>query len=158
FVDATAIENENILESDHVAIHAGDLGNGDNLAGTVGQSSDLHDGMNGIGDLVADGAFGNIEIGHGNHVFDTSEGVAGRIGVYGGERTLVTGVHGLEHVKGFLAAHLADHDAIGAHTQAVDDELTHADGALAFDVGRRVSRRTTCSCLSCNSAASSMVT
>ena len=43
------------------------------------------------------------------------------VGVDGGERTFVAGVHGLQHVEGFFAADLADHDAVGAHTQAVDD-------------------------------------
>ena len=47
----------------------------------------------------------------------------------------MTGVHGLQHVEGFLAADLADDNAVGAHTQTVDDELALADGAFAFDVG-----------------------
>ena len=45
-------------------------------------------------------------------------------------------VHGLQHVERFFAADLADDDAVGAHTQRVDDELPLADRALAFDVGR----------------------
>ena len=52
------------------------------------------------------------------------------------ETAVVAGVHGLEHVQRFLAADLADDDAIGAHTQSVDDELTLPDRALAFDVRR----------------------
>ena len=42
----------------------------------------------------------------------------------------------MKHVEGFLAADLADDDAVGAHTQAVDDQLPLTDCALAFDVGR----------------------
>ena len=53
-----------------------------------------------------------------------------------GQRTVVAGVHGLEHVERFFAAHLADDDAIGTHAQSVDDELPLPDRALAFDVGR----------------------
>jgi hypothetical protein len=48
----------------------------------------------------------------------------------------VTRVHGLQHVEGLFAAHLADHDAVGPHTQAVDDQLPLADRAFSFDVGR----------------------
>ena len=52
-----------------------------------------------------------------------------------GKRTFMAGVHGLQHVEGFFAADLADHDAVGAHTQTVDDQLAHAHGTFAFDVG-----------------------
>ena len=45
-------------------------------------------------------------------------------------------VHGLQHVHSLFAADLAEHDAVGAHTQCVDDQLALADGALAFNVGR----------------------
>ena len=48
----------------------------------------------------------------------------------------MAGVHRLEHVERFLAADLADHDAIGPHTQGVDHQLPLPDGALAFDVRR----------------------
>ena len=48
----------------------------------------------------------------------------------------MAGVHRLQHVERFLAADLADDDAIGPHTQGVDHELPLPDGALAFDVGR----------------------
>ena len=136
FVDAAAVEDENVLQGDHVAFHAGDFGDGDDFARAVGEARDLDDGVDGVRDLLADGALGNIEVGHGDHVFDAGEGVARGVGVDGGERAFVAGVHGLQHVEGFFAAHLADHDAVGAHTQAVDDELAHADRALAFDVGR----------------------
>ena len=51
-------------------------------------------------------------------------------------RAVVAGVHGLQHVQRLLAAHLAEDDAVGTHTQGVDDQLALPDGALAFDVGR----------------------
>src|SRR6187549_2965332 len=52
----------------------------------------------------------------------------------GRERSVVAGVHGLEHVERFLASDLADNDAVRTHTQGVDEQLALADGALAFDV------------------------
>src|SRR6266536_2763302 len=42
----------------------------------------------------------------------------------------------LLHDERFLAAHLADDDAIGPHTQRVDHQLPLANGALPFHVGR----------------------
>src|ERR1700683_1955576 len=84
---------------------------------------------------MANRALGNIEVGYRNHVLDAGQGIAYGVGVDRGERTLVTGVHGLQHIEGFFAADFADHDAVGAHTQTVDDQLTLADGAFALDVG-----------------------
>src|SRR6185437_15185085 len=45
-------------------------------------------------------------------------------------------VHGLQHVQCLFAANLAEHHAVGTHTEGVDDELALADRAAAFDVGR----------------------
>ena len=77
--------------------------------------------MDGVGDLMANRTLGNVQVGHGHHIFDASQGVARGVGVYGGERTLVAGIHGLKHVEGFFTANLAYHNAIGTHAQAVDD-------------------------------------
>jgi hypothetical protein len=48
----------------------------------------------------------------------------------------VARVHGLQHVERFITAHLADDNAVGPHTQRVDDQLALSDRALAFNVGR----------------------
>src|SRR5580692_199660 len=126
-VNAAALKNENVAQGDHVVFHAGDFGDSDDFARTVGKTRDLDYGMDGVGDLMANCPLGNVQVGHGHHVFDSGQGVARGVGVDGGERSLVTGIHGLKHVEGFFAAHLADHDAVGAHTQAVDYQLAHAD-------------------------------
>ena len=60
----------------------------------------------------------------------------GAVGVDGRQAAVVAGVHGLQHVERFFAADLADDDAVGAHTQGVDDQLPLPHRALAFDVGR----------------------
>src|ERR1039457_5436194 len=135
-IDAAAIKRENILQRDRVSFHPDDLGNGNHLTRTVGETRDLDNGVDGVRDLLANGTLGNVQVGHGNHVFDARQGITRRVRVDGGERTLVAGVHGLEHVEGFFTAHLAHYDAIRTHAQAVDDELAHADRAFAFDVGR----------------------
>ena len=54
----------------------------------------------------------------------------------GGERAVVARVHGLEHVERLTGAALAHHDAVGAHAQAVADEVADGDLALALDVRR----------------------
>jgi hypothetical protein len=46
----------------------------------------------------------------------------------------------LQHVERFFAADLADDDAIGTHTQGVDDELALLDRALALRCSPDASR------------------
>ena len=45
-------------------------------------------------------------------------------------------VHRLQHVEGLARTTLADHDAIGAHTQRVLHQVTDGDLAATFDVRR----------------------
>ena len=59
----------------------------------------------------------------------------GRVGVDRGERSVVTGIHGLQHVERFFAADLADDDAVRPHTQAVDQQFALPHRAVAFEVG-----------------------
>ncbi len=48
----------------------------------------------------------------------------------------MAGVHRLQQVEGFLAAHLADDDAFRPHAQAVAHQIAHGDLPLAFEVRR----------------------
>ena len=47
----------------------------------------------------------------------------------------MAGVHRLQHVERFLAAALADDDAVRPHTQRVLQQIAHRDLAGAFEVG-----------------------
>ena len=78
----------------------------------------------------------HVRIGHADHHFQAAQAVARGVGVQRGERAVVTGVHGLQHVQRFLATDLTDDDAVGAHTESVDHQLPDVDGARAFHVGR----------------------
>jgi hypothetical protein len=46
----------------------------------------------------------------------------------------VTGVHRLQHIQGFAAAALADHDTVWAHAQRVANQITDRDCAPAICV------------------------
>ena len=48
----------------------------------------------------------------------------------------MAGVHGLQHVQGFAAAHLAQHDAIRPHTKSIDHQFALTHCAFALDVRR----------------------
>ncbi len=60
----------------------------------------------------------------------------GRVGVHGGQRAVVAGVHRLEHVQRGAVADLADDDAVGPHPQRVADEVADRDLAAPLDVRR----------------------
>ena len=51
-------------------------------------------------------------------------------------RTVVAGVHRLQQIERLGSAHFAHDDALGAHTQAVLDQVTHGDLALTLEIGR----------------------
>ena len=53
----------------------------------------------------------------------------------GGQRALVTGVHGLEHVERLRPPDLADDDAVGPHPQGVAEEVPDLDLAGPLGVG-----------------------
>src|ERR1035437_4558150 len=134
--DALLVEGEDLLHADDVLFHAGDLRDACNFARTVAHTGSLHHDGEGRGNLLANGFFGQIHIAHGHHGFESGDGVARGVSVNGGRGPFVTGVHGLEHVKGFFATDFTDDDAVGAHTETVDKQLPLLDGALTFNIGR----------------------
>src|SRR3954468_17826552 len=87
-------------------------------------------------DLAADRELRHRQAGHADHLLQARDRLARVVGVDRRHRALVAGVHGLEHVEGFLAAALAENDALGPHAQRVLDEVALADLALALDVRR----------------------
>ena len=84
--------------------------------------------------LAANRFFRQVQIRHHGHGFQTGDGIARTVGVNRSQRAIVTCVHGLQHVERFFATNFADDDAVGTHTQTVDDQLPLHDRALAFDV------------------------
>ena len=72
----------------------------------------LHEHVDGAGDLLADRDQLHVGVGERDHHLKTGDGVTRRVGVHGGKRAVVTGVHRLEHVERLGAADLADDDAV----------------------------------------------
>ena len=127
---------EDFLHLDDVAFEPGDLRDRGDLALAVGLALQLHDELDGAGNLAADRGDGHRQSGHADHLLQARDGVARCVGVDGGHRAFMTGVHGLQHVEGFFAAALAENDAVGPHTQRVLDQFALADFAFAFDIRR----------------------
>ena len=106
------------------------------LAGAVGQALQVDDQVERRGDLLADRAQRQVHAGHQHHRLHAVQRVARAVRVRGGQRAVVAGVHGLEHVQRLAAADLADDDAVGPHAQRVDHQLADRHLPLALDVGR----------------------
>ena len=54
------------------------------------------------------------------------------------QRSIVAGVHRLQHVQRLAAAHLAHHDTLGAHAQRIADQIANGDQTRAIGQdGRR---------------------
>src|SRR3989442_3932860 len=135
-VNAEPVERKNVLHPDAVALHSGNLGDGDDFARSVSQPRNLHYHVDCGSDLLPDRALRNVEVGHGKHALQASHGIAGRVRVDRRERTLVPRVHRLQHVEGIFASHLAHDNSVRTHTETVDHQLPLPDRALSFDVRR----------------------
>ena len=92
--------------------------------------------IQGAGDLFTDGLGRKIEPAHRHHVFNPRNGLAGIVGMYRAHGSVMTGVHRLQQVEGFRSAHLADDNPLGAHPEAVLDQITHGDLAHSLKVWR----------------------
>ena len=131
-----ALKDEDVLHRDDVAFHADDLGDAHHLAGAVAEAVTWMTRLIALA-ICSRVAFSGrsrpaIEI----IVLETAERVTRRVGVDRGQRSLVAGVHRLEHVHRLGAAHLAHDDPVGAHAERVYEKQALRHFAAALDVGR----------------------
>src|SRR5258708_2200917 len=113
--------DEYILQRDGIAFQPLQFRNLDDFAAAILETALLDDQLHGTGNLAADHVYRQVHAGHQRQRFQAGHAVARRVGVDCRERSVVAGIHGLEHVQRFTATALADHDAIRAHTQAALD-------------------------------------
>src|SRR5436190_2155435 len=117
------LEDEHVLQHDRLAFHALDLGDVRDLARSILEAADLHDDVERGGHLLTDRAGGQVDTSHETHRLQPGEHVARRVRVAGGQRAVVTGIHGLEHREGLATTDLTDDDALRAHTKGVLDQV-----------------------------------
>src|SRR5258708_10992164 len=87
-------------------------------------------------DLLTYGPVRQVKLRHQGQRFETRNRIAWSIRMNGGQGTVMTRAHGLQHVQRFAAANLANHDAVRAHTKSVDYQFTLTNRALALHVRR----------------------
>src|SRR5687768_18236384 len=92
FVHALALVYENVLHGDGFTFHAGDLGNGDDSPGTVGQPRHLDHHVNSGGNLLSHRPVRKSHTRHLDHRLQTSKSIARCVGVNSRERAIVTGI------------------------------------------------------------------
>ena len=117
------LELEDVLQGDHVGLHALDLGDRRAAPRPVLEPLDVADHVERRGDLLADRLDRQVVARHQHHRLETGERVARGVGVHRRQRAVVARVHGLEHVERLRAADLADDDPVGAHAQRVAHEV-----------------------------------
>jgi hypothetical protein len=93
------VEQEDVLKGDDVALHALHLGDVGDAAAAVTEPADVHDEVERRCHLLADRPHGQVEPCHQRHRLDTGERVARGVRVHRGDRPVVAGVHGLQHVE-----------------------------------------------------------
>ena len=128
--------DKEILQRHDLAFDADHFGDVGDLARAVAHARGLNNDVNRGGDHFPDGLAWEIVAAHQDHAFQAAQTLARRIGVERSHGAVVAGVHGLEQVEGFRAAHLADDDPVRAHAQAVLDGVAHGHLALTFEVRR----------------------
>ena len=128
--------DEEILERDDVALHAGDLGDLSDAPRAVDEPRDVDEQVEAACDLLADRLDRQLDAGHQHEHLEPVQRVTRRVRVDRRERSVVAGVHRLEHVERLGAADLADDDPVGPHAERVANEVADADLALALDVRR----------------------
>lgn len=111
---------------------ADDLGD---IAFTCWIAVRLNDQIECFGDLLFDHFYGKIDaVAH--HGGQAADRLFRRVGMERGERAIVSGIHGLQHIERFAAAAFTHHDPVGAHAECIDDEVFDRHLAEAFDVLR----------------------
>ena len=134
-------EHVDVAHDRAVGVVAENLGNLDDLAPPVGHAGLVDEQVDGRGHLRPDGLVGEVDRGHHHHRLQAGERVTGGVGVNGRHRPVVAGVHRLQHIQGLAAADLADDDPVGAHAEAVANQLADRQLALPLHVGRAVLER-----------------
>src|SRR3989442_2155158 len=136
FVDACLAELKQLMRLRLAVGEPCHLTNAHDLPRSTTHTLGLDDHIDRRPDLLLNGARWKVGAGHQDHRFQAADRVLRTVCVDGAHRAFVTGVHGLEHVKGLAASAFAHHDPIGPHPQRVADEVPDLDCALALDVGR----------------------
>src|SRR5581483_7703518 len=127
-------ESEYLLHADRVLFHTGDFTNAGYLSGAVAHAAALHDNRDRSGYLLPDGFFRQVHIGHCDHRLQPGDRVSRGVRVNRSHGALVARIHGLQHVEGLLAAHFANDDSVGAHAEAIDQQLPLPNCALTLDI------------------------
>ena len=133
---AAVVEGVYVLQRDGRALHSDYLCDAGHLPTAVGHPGEMNEKMKRRSDLLANRLVGQLNTGHQHHGLESGDGITGAVGVDGRQRTLVAGVHGLEHVERLTATRLPDDYAVGPHTQRVTHEVTNRNLASSFYVGR----------------------
>src|SRR5260221_10703225 len=115
-----------LLHLQDFAFHAGNFANAGYAPATIRQPLQLNNNLHSRSDLTPDARYRHRGADHSHHLLEPLDRVARCVGMDGGHRSLVTGVHCLQHVEGFIATTLTDDDTVRTHAQCILDQLALA--------------------------------
>ena len=96
----------------------------------------MDDEVQGRRNLVPDSPYRQVQTAHEHHGFQTGQYIPRAIGMGSGERAVMAGVHGLQHVQRFAAADFADDNPVRTHTEGVLHQIPDGDLPFSFNVRR----------------------
>ena len=126
-VQTAADEPEGLLHRDHVFFHPCDLADLHDFPGPVAQPLEVDDDVYSARNLRPNRSHGQVETRHQDQGLDSRQHVSRLVGVKGGHRPVVSGIHRLQHVEGFWPTDLTDDQTVWPHTQRRDDQVADAD-------------------------------
>lgn len=122
-------------EAHLVSLHAVELCDLHQLPRPVPKARQMHDQVDTGGELGADRRHRQRIAAKEHHGLEARDHVPGGVGVPGGHRPVVAGVHGLQHVEGLRPSYLADDDSVRPHPKTRADQIPYGDRNAPLDVG-----------------------
>ncbi len=107
-----------------------------NSTGAICQSALLNQYIHRRRYLFPNGTGRKVYASHHYHYFQSTEKIAGRVSVTGGQGSVMTCVHSLQHIQCLATATLPHHNAVRSHTQSIDHQIPDADFTFALSIGR----------------------
>src|SRR5579885_917511 len=157
-IQPALLEYKQILKRYDLAFHSRHFRDVGHAPRPVAETGRLHQHMHSARNLLPDGNQLHVRVRQRHHHLQTRDSVARRVGVHRRERAVMTRIHGLQHVQRLFAATSPTTMRSGRIRRLLISSSRWRTAPCPSKLGGRVSRRATCGCFNCSSAASSIVT
>ena len=126
--------HEDVFHLKFPVADSGDFGNAGDEPFAGMQAGHMNHDVHGIGDVPAGRAGRQFGSGQSDHEFQTVECFPGVVGMHGTHGTIVTGVHGLQHIEDFGSPGFSHDDPVGPHAERISKQIALRDGSPPFHI------------------------